>query len=145
MPTHQNLPNMSDSNSIETSPSDPAYNCIGWALHDTSRWWWPLGRPDSYWPDDVPNEVTVEAFVELFSREGFTECETESIEANFEKISLYVRDGAPQHAARQMEDGRWTSKLGPWIDIAHTDPDALEDGTYGQAVMVFRRPTGQGD
>src|SRR6267378_2175367 len=102
MPSHPHLPKLSDANSTETSPYDPAYNCIAWALHDTSQFWWPLGAPDSFWPDDVPNEVTVGAFITLFESKGFERCESGVLEAKVEKIALYLQDSEPKHAARQL-------------------------------------------
>ncbi len=99
-----------------------------------------MGEPDSFWPEHVPNEVTVEAFVQLFAAEGFMPCESGSLEAGFGKIALYVRDGVPRHAARQHADGSWTSKLGTWIDLDHASLAALEGGTYGEVTIFLRRP-----
>ncbi len=48
------------------------------------------------------------------------------------------KDGVPTHAARQMTNGRWTSKLGAWEIIEH-DFDALEGAEYGQIVEILRR------
>jgi hypothetical protein len=44
-----------------------------------------------------------------------------------------------RHAARQLTDGTWTSKLGREIDITHTLP-GLEGGEYGRIAMYMRRP-----
>jgi hypothetical protein len=47
-------------------------------------------------------------------------------------------DGTPSHAARQLRDGTWTSKLGMSEDIQH----ALEDLTgevYGSVVHILKR------
>jgi hypothetical protein len=46
----------------------------------------------------------------------------------------------PKHAARQLPNGRWTSKLGVSEDIEH----ALHDLTgliYGSVALVFKRLT----
>ena len=49
-------------------------------------------------------------------------CESGDLEVGFEKVAIYAQaDGAPTHAARQLPDGTWTSKLGQEVDIGHTD------------------------
>ena len=67
-------------------------------------------------------------------------CPGEELEAGFEKIALFVdnRD-TPRHAARQLPNGRWTSKLGELEDIEHGLHD-LEGAEYGSVVAVMRRP-----
>lgn len=106
----------------ETSNATPDYNCISWALRINDRWLWPWG--DWEWPRPKPEIITVQEFIDVFKLFGFEQCATEIYEAGYEKIALYVRGGEPQHAARQLIDGRWTSKLGEGIDIIH---DALAD------------------
>lgn len=106
----------------ETSKPTPDYNCIAWVLKVTDRWLWPWG--DWEGPRPKPDVVTAEEFIAVFELFGFERCATEIFEAGYEKIALYVRSGEPEHAARQLPDGRWTSKLGAGIDIVH---DALSD------------------
>jgi hypothetical protein len=56
-----------------------------------------------------------------------------------EKVALYAVDAVPTHAARQLPNGWWTSKLGPNVDIEHADLSALADGVYGMpAALVYR-------
>jgi hypothetical protein len=68
-------------------------------------------------------------------------CTGDELEAGFEKIALFANDqGQPKHAARQLSDGHWTSKLGKSEDIEH----ALHDLTgvlYGSVVLIMKRPT----
>jgi len=47
----------------------------------------------------------------------------------------------PTHAARQLENGRWTSKLGELEDIEH-DLHHLASGAYGAVVQILKRPAG---
>ena len=47
--------------------------------------------------------------------------------------------GTPLHAARQLPNGRWTSKLGELEDIEHVLHD-LEGAAYGSVVLVMKRP-----
>ena len=45
----------------------------------------------------------------------------------------------PTHAAKQLPNGRWTSKLGRSQDVEHT-LEGLEGSAYGRARLVMRRP-----
>jgi hypothetical protein len=124
-----------------TSPYDDKYNCIAWAAGDTTNWWWPdaVDNPDSaHWPPGVPRQETLEVFRDAFATLGYTVCDDDQLEAGYEKIALFALAGVPKHAARQLPNGRWTSKLGPMEDIEH----ALHDLTgmiYGEVVLIMKR------
>ncbi len=122
-----------------TSPASDVYNCIAWAASDTEHWWWPGDPARTYWPLGVPHLETLEAFRDAFATLGYVICEQADLEPGFEKIALFVdADGIPTHAARQLRDGTWTSKLGMSEDIQH----ALEDLTgaaYGSVVQILKR------
>lgn len=119
-----------------TSPVNPRYNCIAWAAGDMGRWWWPLGK---YWPGDVPRAVTVVAFVEAYQRQGFVACGSRDFEIGYEKIALYVDSKYEVlHAAKQLPDGKWSSKMGSSVDISHT-LTGLEGNTYGRVAQILRR------
>lgn len=125
-----------------TSPAEPDYNCIAWAADDNSRWWWPDAAGLYYWPEGVPRRETMAAFVEAFRTLGFEVCEDPSLEPGCEKIALYAKeDGVPTHAARQLPDGRWTSKLGQLEDIVHPNLRDVSGEAYGKARVILRRPT----
>ena len=72
---------------------------------------------------------------------GYTPCDGDVLEVGQVRIALYATTtGTPTHAARQLPDGRWTSKLGRWEDIEHRLPD-LEGESYGAVVQIMKRPT----
>jgi len=109
-------------NIIKTSEKTTQYNCIAWAAGDTNNWWWPKINPKgkSYWPEGVPNEETLNAFIQAYRQLGYTECSDSLLENGYDKIAIYCDyAGKPTHAARQLPDGQWTSKLGPDIDVSH--------------------------
>src|ERR1700755_2516488 len=113
-----------------TSPRTEEYNCIAWAAHDTEHWWWPGG---GFWPRGAAERETLAAFEAAFATRGFTRCESPALEAGYEKVALYAIDGVPTHAARQLADGSWTSKLGALEDVRHP-LEAFTVIDYGQPV-----------
>jgi hypothetical protein len=122
----------------ETSPPSEKYNCIAWAAGRASQWWWPYPHPAYYWPAGQTREVSLDAFLRAFMSLGFEQCPTGELEAGFEKVAIYAAEGKPTHAARQLGDGRWTSKLGKESDITHT-LRGLEGPVYGQVAGYLKR------
>jgi len=93
----------------------------------------------SFWPAGIRREETVAAFVEAFQALGYVPCADDQPGPGFEKVALYARAGVPKHAARQLPNGRWTSKLGELEDVEHT-LDGLAGSWYGSVVQVLKRP-----
>jgi hypothetical protein len=88
----------------------------------------------------VPREVTLVAFVEAFRVLGYEECDDGSLEDGYQKIAIFADDaGNPTHAARQLPNGEWTSKLGQLEDIVHATVDDVNGPTYGTPVEFMRR------
>jgi hypothetical protein len=134
------LPHLAADGFTQTSPATTEYNCIAWAAGKTDGWWWPDPLEIYYWPEGVLRAETLEAFYLAFESLGYIRCEDGQLEVATEKIALYVRDAKPTHAARQLPDGSWTSKLGRWIDIPHT-LHGLEGPAYGKVAGFVKRPT----
>lgn len=105
-----NFPNLQDDEYEVTSAQSREYNCIAWAAEDTENWWWP--SVDDRWPDEVPRVNTVDNFILAFQRLGYEVCDDGDFEAQYEKVALYANANGPQHMARQLASGAWTSKLG---------------------------------
>ena len=101
-----------------TSPETPDYNCVAWAAEDTVRWWEPDPMGDYYWPEAVPRGYTLESYVLAYKALGYETCTDTKLEEGYKKIAIYIRnDGRPTHAARQLINGNWTSKLGKCFDV----------------------------
>jgi hypothetical protein len=135
------FPNLERSSFAITSDRDDAYNCIAWAAGSNERWWEPTAYPGYYWPDGIPRTDSVDAAIALFAALGYGDCAHEAaLEQGFEKVAIYGRPNEYTHAARQLDDGRWTSKLGPDEDIVHDDLYGLTGDLYGDVMCVLKRP-----
>ena len=122
-----------------TSPQDVRYNCVAWAAGDVDRWWEPDGFGLGFWPAIAPRAYTLEAYASAYSQLGFEKCRSQGPEAGFEKIAIFVDEGGkPEHVARQLYSGSWTSKLGQSEDIEH-ELDALEGEEYGRVGLIMKR------
>ena len=132
-----NFPNTKISGFIETSKRTANYNCIAWACGDDTKWYWP--ENNYFWPDDIPFNTKLDSFILLFEKIGYKQCNNEDLEEEFEKIAIYTdTNNEPQHAARQLISGLWTSKLGTNIDVSHTIL-AMADGLYGNVAVFMKR------
>ena len=132
------FPCLTATNYHVTSPKDVQYNCIAWAVGENDVWWWPDDMLYAYWPDTVSRQVTIEAFIQAFSTKGYSPCEDGILEQGFEKVALFALNEKPTHAARQLPDGNWTSKLGEIQDVIHTI-DALDGPQYGSVALFLKR------
>ena len=138
-------PNLSSDEYQITSPEATNYNCFAWAAEEDDFWWTPTGDPeDSVWPDGVPRELTLEAFIQAYGTIGYFPCDNSEVEPGFQKIAIYAKEdsvndaGQPTHAARQLPNGRWTSKIGYFEDIEH-ELNALRGYYYGEVVQILKR------
>jgi hypothetical protein len=144
------FPNLKNEGYQVTSPPESYYNCIAWAAGDPDRYWSPIPRDQSdsgyagqyeeYWPG-VKQENTVESWMDALAKIGFEACSAANPESGIQKIAIYTDDqGEPQHVARQLPNGGWTSKLGDDCDIEHKTLTALEGEQYGHARFFMKRP-----
>ena len=137
------FPNLAADGYEITSPESRKYNCIAWAAGDASQKWDCTGLhlAGYYWPPDALAGEAIEALVSAFETQGYSLCESAVLEPGMEKVVLYADDqGLWTHAARQLLDGRWSSKLGDAEDIAHLTPQGVEGSIYGRVVHLMRRP-----
>ena len=138
------FPKLKRENYRVTSDYTARYNCIAHAANDPTRWWWPdEGFPGVFWPAGIDAVETVEAFVQAYSTLGYDSCDHAELETDFIKVAIYVDgDGVPTHAARQLPNGMWTSKLGQWEDIEHRTLHDLEDDGrglgYGRSAVFLK-------
>ena len=125
-----------------TSEATTLYNCFAWALGDNSRWIDPT-VDYGYWPEHIPKRNSVESIVGLFRAAGYDLCEDGNLETGYQKIAVFTNKDEPTHAARQLSDGKWTSKLGNCEDIVHDTLEELQGDSfysYGQVALFMARP-----
>lgn len=135
----------------KTSEVTGKYNCVSHTVYEQNLNWWPIGggfaEKDRYWPKEAPPRRTIQAFQQALRTRGYQPCDDGNLEPGYEKAALYVSEvptiedplNAPTHIARQLPCGRWTSKLGGDIDIAHDTPERLVGATYGRVEMYLKR------
>jgi hypothetical protein len=134
------FPALRTSRFLINSPEGISYNCIAWAARDDARQWWPDAFGFGYWPRGIPRVETVEAFVMAYQTLGYQVCTNGDLEEGYEKIALFVLgNNNPTHAARQLPNGKWTSKCGDLEDIEH-ELDGLVGDSYGTVASYLRRP-----
>ncbi|MGH2412920.1 MAG: DUF7689 domain-containing protein [Microcystaceae cyanobacterium] len=136
------FPKLSANEYALTSPDTIDYNCVAWAAQSNEEWWWPDPMEQEYWPDGVPREETLLAFIAAFRTIGYEICNDALLESGFQKIALYAdAQNVPRHVARQLPNGEWTSKIGQYEDIQHQTLNALTGDTpaYGAVVQVMKK------
>jgi hypothetical protein len=135
----QTFPNLRASGYRITGPATKRYNCIAWAAGDQDAWW--QGElADAYWPEGIPADGTVQSLVALFQSLGYQLCASPELEQDFDKVAIYAKGAEYTHAARQLADGGWTSKLGQSVQIEHATLDALVGEAYGVVAHILKRP-----
>lgn len=121
------------------SPATRSYNCISWAASVTDVRWDPDPYFQYYWPDGAPRGYGLDAFIAAFRSRGFEVCLDGSLEVGVEKIAIYTLNEIPQHAARQLKNGNWTSKMGDYEDIQHPSLLAVGGPFYGTVEIYMAR------
>jgi hypothetical protein len=99
----------------------------------------------SIWPENLPRIVNKTIFIRLFELYGYKVIPNKdsSLESRIKKIAIYVDSyNKPTHAARQLRDGTWTSKIGADIDIQHNTLEVLEGPLYGKADIIMGKNMG---
>jgi len=136
------FPNLAAAGYSSKSEKTGVYNCIAYAAGDETRKWEGYREIGYYWPEGAREGHTLDALMSAFEQLEYTICDSETLESEYEKVALYVdMDGLWTHAAKQCEDGKWTSKLGNLEDIIHQTPQAVlgPDPAYGQVACFMKR------
>ena len=139
------FPNLVASGYKKTSDETSTYNCLAWAVGDTTKWWQPNSvEPGHWWPPLAPAGPQVEIYAQALETLRFKRCQKPRWEKGVLTIALFTKpNGHFAHAAKLLANGKWSSKLGDWEDITHNTLAALEsDGTreaYGKVAIYLRK------
>ena len=137
----EDLPHLAAEGYELTSDPTDEYNCIAYAAGETDRWWSHVEGDDYYWPQHASRTPSIASLIEVFTGLGYEPCENAADELGFKKIALYAdQQGDWTHAAVQLSDGVWSSKLGLFEDISHRTPESLDPDFYGEVHCFMRRP-----
>ncbi|MGB8536500.1 MAG: hypothetical protein WCD57_08810 [Acidobacteriaceae bacterium] len=131
-------PSLKQSSYKITSPNDPRYNCVAYAVGDLTQFWYDLNVKGYYWPPGAGSADTIQGWIRVFEIHGYRETEDRTLEPEYEKVAIYASADGPEHVARQKASGMWTSKAGKGIDLEHT-LEALEGAFYGKVERVMKR------
>src|SRR6267142_1305842 len=137
------FPNLRNRGYIVSSHCNPRYNCVAHAANDYTQNWdcTSLPLPGYYWPYGAIRSSGIEALVIAFEHIGYEICAGGHVEEAYDKVALYVDQwGFWTHAAKQEDDGIWSSKIGEHQYIRHPTPHALSGPEYGQVMYYMRRP-----
>jgi hypothetical protein len=121
------------------SPVDPKYNCVAFAVGDTSNFWYDAKVNGYYWPPGCSSAETIEGWVCVFLLHGYVDCDDDSFESEFERIAIYGSVNHPEHVARQTASGRWVSKMGKGCDIEHLTLASVESEIMGRVMKIMKR------
>lgn len=124
---------------IITSRINFCYNCFAWAAGYDTLNMQPSTNEMYGWLTGEIGE-TLDNFEKQFQLLGFERADNDDWEEGIEKAAFYVKDNIVEHASRQLENGWWASKLGPWEDIEYKMLNGLEGDEYGQVKMIMMRP-----
>ena len=124
----------------DVSEATEEYNCFAWAIGRNDIRLDASDEPCSHWPTGIEPSLYINSYVEVYSSEGFKVCDDPTLEEGYLKIVLYEDrfSGEAVHAARQLPNGCWTSKMGFIEDISHQDLASLEGYNGGLCWRVAK-------
>ena len=134
----RDFPNLRETSFEITSPDDPSYNCVAWALDDTQNWWEPDPMGLCYWPPGVPRDYSLKSYREMFESFGYSVEDNEDFEPGRRKLAVFAKSGRFTHVSFQLGPGCWTSKLGPDEDIEHS-LNGLVGELYGHVEIILKK------
>ena len=129
---------MNRNNYEPRSDEDFNYNCLAFALGDTSNWWEPPGQFGFYWPPGLPDDLSVGTAIRIIKLHGFVRDLEPNIAPEADAIAIYANGDEWTHFAK-FHNGVWLSKLGIDHDIEHSSLEVLEGDLYGKAVRILSR------
>ena len=119
---------------IKVNSQDDNFNCIGYALSINEFVSYHISR---YWIDSVPRNASIINLVKIFEHFGFERCNS-LVETGYKKIVIYGNHGISKHAAIQLDNIWYESKMGSYEICKHT-LEAIEGALYGYPKVWMRK------
>lgn len=125
----------------DTSEETIVYNCLAWALGISWTRYDPIPKcAGYYWFPGIPRKWDETTIRLVFEKHSYVIADNYDVEPGYEKVVFYSdANGKPQHFARQLQNGKWTSKLGDYNDIEHGALESLTGPLYGSPGIVLKR------
>ena len=133
--------------SLKKKPSI-AYNCIALTLGIYNFCVWPtysgiVTNPNNnqrvFWPKELPLDDSLENFIKMYNMFDYVECNNDLYyEDGYTKIAIYAINNVVTHAALQLTENKWASKIGYSFGITH-QLKSLEGEKYGKVVKFMKR------
>ena len=131
------FPNLANENfEVVGGPSD-RYNCVAYAANKKDQPWDYNHR--GHWPPWANRNDRIESLKQVFLGLECEECRDSELEDGYQKVALFEVQGQAKHAALQMPNGRWRSKIGDGPLIEHDTPESLAGELYGNPTVFLRR------
>jgi hypothetical protein len=140
----RDFPNLNYDNCRKTSEATREYNCIAWALEIRNSWLYPDDGNAYLLKKEGSSEIfNLTTIIKSFQNIGYKVEHGNKAKLflpHIQKIAIYTLfNNAPSHVARQLCNGKWTSKLGENIDIEHDTLEVLEGPAYGLVRVIMSK------
>jgi hypothetical protein len=124
------------------SDEDFNYNCLAFALGDSTNWWEP-GVMGHYWPPGFPADTTVKTVSAIIATHGFVVENADPTTVSTDSVAIFAEGDKWTHFAK-FTNGEWSSKLGEDHDVTHVRLRDLEGASpkYGRLVKILSRGVG---
>ena len=119
---------------IIPNTKDDNYNCVGYSLEINEFVSHHIGR---YWIDSIERSGSINNLIKVFEYFGFERSDS-SVEEGYKKIVIYGNRGFASHAAIQLDDIWYQSKMGEY-EICKHKLEAIEGILYGYPKVWMKK------
>jgi hypothetical protein len=112
-----------------TSLRTEDYNCTAWATEIIHDW---VQFDNGY-------DTRISTYISYFEQKNFVRTDNKEVEIGVTKIAIYFEGEEFKHVARQLKNGKWTSKIGDWEDVEHDNIEILFGEFYGTQTIIMQR------
>ena len=130
----QHFPNLGLSDFEFTSLRDEDYNCVAWGLESKEDWIQFKDEEGNY-------DLRICTYLKYFEERGYSIITDLNVNETTSKVAIYFDNntGDFKHVSRQLDNGRWTSKIGDWEDLSHSSIEVLLGKSYGNDFVLMQK------